>query len=412
MMLRWISELPPAIVLANDMKKPCDVAAILLAVGTHHRRDRTGDFHAELERGLARFRGRHLHVAVLRRRRTLRKGSEALVAEGPQARRQLVGLGDLPPDNRVAVLAGSRARSTSASIVCSKRADALDPEAGSFVCEGSLRDRPATVQVADEVVARDDDIGEEDLRESCRTVDVAQRPDVDTGRLHVDDQQRDALVLRQRGIGPHVAEALLGDHRVAGPDLLAVYDEVVVEYLGACLQTGEVGARVGLAHPDAPDRVATDRGRRELLLFVVAEIEQARRDDRVAGKVAAAQNATTRKCLEEDQRLDGCAVAAAELGRVAGDHPAVVEERGLPVAHPLGYEVGAGVDVVLEVEAAPDLGRRMLVEEAEEFRAERLVFFVPGELHRRPSDLTCTSANVSDQLCSSRCRTASSSSSA
>ena len=24
MMLRWISELPPAIVFANDMKKPCD----------------------------------------------------------------------------------------------------------------------------------------------------------------------------------------------------------------------------------------------------------------------------------------------------------------------------------------------------------------------------------------------------
>ena len=34
MMLRWISELPPAIVFANDMKKPCDQRPTSANVGS------------------------------------------------------------------------------------------------------------------------------------------------------------------------------------------------------------------------------------------------------------------------------------------------------------------------------------------------------------------------------------------
>ncbi len=43
--------------------------------------------------------------------------------------------------------------------------DAFDPEAGAFVREGALRDRPATMQLADEVLAWHDDVGEEHLGE-------------------------------------------------------------------------------------------------------------------------------------------------------------------------------------------------------------------------------------------------------
>ena len=68
---------------------------------------------------------------------------------------------------------------------------------------------------------------------SARPADVAQRAHVDAGRVHVDDQHRDALVLRHVGIGAHVAEALLGDHGVARPHLLAVDDEAVAVVDGA-----------------------------------------------------------------------------------------------------------------------------------------------------------------------------------
>ena len=71
------------------------------------------------------------------------------------------------------------------------------------------------------------------------------------------------------------------------------------------------------------------------LLLVVAELEQARRDDRVAGEVQRARDAAARPAPRGRRASAPACVAAAELGRVAGDHPAVVEQRGLPVARPV-----------------------------------------------------------------------------
>src|SRR5207302_11396296 len=107
-----------------------------------------------------------------------------------------------------------------------------------------------------------------------------------------------------------------------------------------------------LAHPDAPDRVAPDRARCHRALIGVAELEQAGRDDRVAGEVPRPRNAPAGERLEVDERLHGSAVATAELGWIARDHPSVVEERRLPVTHPLRDEIVVVADVAREVEAA------------------------------------------------------------
>ena len=197
----------------------------------------------------------------------------------------------------------------------------------------------------------------------------------------VDDEQRDALVLRERRVGAHVAEALLRDRRVRRPHFLAVHHEVVVVHFGARLQAREVGSRVRLAHADAPDRVAADCARRHRLLFVVAELQQARRDDRVTGEVARPRDAPAREGLEVDEGLHGCAVTAAELGRVARDHPAMVEEGGLPVAHPLRDELVLVADVAGEVEAAEHFVGGVRIQERHEVGAKRLVFRPPSELH-------------------------------
>ena len=58
----------------------------------------------------------------------------------------------------------------------------------------------------------------------------------------------------------------------------------------------------------------------------------------------------------------------------------MVEERRLPVAHPLRDELGSVAEIALEVEAA-ELRRRVLVEEGEELGPKRLVFRPPSELH-------------------------------
>ena len=158
---------------------------------------------------------------------------------------------------------------------------------------------------------------------------------------------------------------------------------MVVAHLGARLQAGEIRAGVRLAHPDAPDRVAADRRGNQLLLLLVAVLEQARGDDRVPGEVSAADQTTTRERLQIYERLYGRAVATTALGRVAGDHPTVVEQRRLPVTEPLGHELALVTDV-LEVEADGHLRRRVLVEEGDQVRAKCLVLGVPRELHFTP----------------------------
>jgi hypothetical protein len=185
---------------------------------------------------------------------------------------------------------------------------------------------------------------------------------------------------------------------------LPVHDEVIVEELGAGREPGQVGAGVRLAHADAPDGVAADRARRHRLLPGVAELQQAGRDDRVTGEVARPRDATVRERLEVDERLHRCAVPAAELGRVARDHPTVIEERRLPVLHPLRDQVVVVADITREIETARGLGRRVRIEEFHEVGPKRLVFRPPSELHpvsRRivqRSNLTRASGKVADPV--------------
>ena len=61
----------------------------------------------------------------------------------------------------------------------------------------------------------------------------------------------------------------------------------------------------------------------------------------------------------------------------------MVEERRLPVAHPLRDELVLVADV-LEVVAREHLCGRVLVEEGEELGPKRLVFRAPSELHLSP----------------------------
>ena len=210
MMLRWISDEPPAIVSAKLMKNAVHPAAVLLAaLGVGDRAVRALELHAELVAAPCRLRRRHLHVRVLGRRRALGEAREALVPERAQARRALVRSPRSAPHAGVAVEAAP-AREVDEPVHCRlEPGHALDPQPGALVRERALRDAPAVVEPADEVLARHHDVGEEHLGEVGRAGDVAQRPDLDARRVHVDDQQADALVLRHVGVGAHVAEALL-----------------------------------------------------------------------------------------------------------------------------------------------------------------------------------------------------------
>ena len=122
-----------------------------------------------------------------------------------------------------------------------------------LVGERRERHAPALVDLADHVGRGHAHVLEEDLVELGLAGDLAERPDGDARRLHVDQDERDALVLGRARIGAHEEEAPFRHVRHAGPDLLAVDDVVVAVEHGARLEIGEVAARVGLGEALAPD---------------------------------------------------------------------------------------------------------------------------------------------------------------
>ena len=80
---------------------------------------------------------------------------------------------------------------------------ALQPDHGgadvaALVGEHGHADVPAAVQRAEEAVGRHHDVGEEDLVELRAAGHLAQRPDLDAGQAHVEQEERDAAVLGQR----------------------------------------------------------------------------------------------------------------------------------------------------------------------------------------------------------------------
>jgi hypothetical protein len=77
------------------------------------------------------------------------------------------------------------------------------------------------------------------------TVDRSHRSHLHAGLVHVEDQPRDALVLRRVGIGAYEQFAIVGDMGARAPDLLAVDDVLVAAANGACAERREVGARLG-----------------------------------------------------------------------------------------------------------------------------------------------------------------------
>src|SRR5205085_9325104 len=89
-----------------------------------------------------------------------------------------------------------------------------------------LGDAPAVVELDDEVLLRDFDVGEEHLGEMPLARDHLDRPYVDALRLHVDQDEADAFLLAAL-VGPNKAKTPVGISASRRPDLLAI-DEVVI----------------------------------------------------------------------------------------------------------------------------------------------------------------------------------------
>ena len=156
------------------------------------------------------------------------------------------------------------------------------------------------------------DVGEEDLVEVAEVLvaELGERSGLDARRLHVDQERRDALVLRDVGIGAHEAQAPVGVVGARRPDLLAVDDEIVAVEHGSGRQAREVAARARFAHAEAPRDLGPQRGNEESFALLVGAVIANRRGDDAQGlRIERTRDLAARHLFEVDHLLHRCRVA-------------------------------------------------------------------------------------------------------
>ena len=114
-----------------------------------------------------------------------------------------------------------------------------------LVREQQLAVAPAVTFLADQVLARHPHLVEEDFVDVRVAVHRADRPYRNARRLHVDQQERDALLRPIFRTGAHQAEYPVRPLHVGGPDLLAGDQVIVALAYGARAQVGKVGTCAG-----------------------------------------------------------------------------------------------------------------------------------------------------------------------
>ena len=172
---------------------------------------------------------------------------------------------------------------------------------------------------------------EEDLVEAGVAGHLHERAHGDAGRLHVDQDVRDAAVLRRLGIGAHQAEHPVGVLRARGPDLLAVDDELVADELGAGAQRRQVGAGARLGVALAPDLVGGEDLRQVAPPLLLGAVRDQRRPDHLdAHHADEARRARAHHLLVDDRLPHDVGALAAVLARPAHGDVAGLVQLALP----------------------------------------------------------------------------------
>src|SRR5581483_7269201 len=98
---------------------------------------------------------------------------------------------------------------------------------------------------------------------------LPQRPHVDARRVHVDEEEADALVRGGVAVGAGHADAPVADATVRAPDLLPGQPVLVAVALGPRRQRRQIRARARLTEQLAPHPLAGDDRRQVFALLLV-----------------------------------------------------------------------------------------------------------------------------------------------
>src|SRR5262249_20903164 len=237
------------------------------------------------------------------------------------------------------------------------------------------RDAPAVADGAEPVRIGAAHVAEEPLVEARGAVDLADRPDLDPRRVHVEEEVGEPRVLRRVGIRARHDHPEVAVVRAGAPDLLAVeHPGVAVAHRGRA-QPREVAPGVGLAEELAPDDLpARHLAHGARLLLGRAVRHQRRAEHAVADRVEVRRGLEAALLLAPDHLLEAPEVLSAVLLRPGEAGPARLELEQLPrlrapdrvrilaLAQRIGSRrVGrARLCVRLEPRARPDAERGLL----------------------------------------------------
>ncbi len=239
---------------------------------------------------------------------------------------------------------------------------ASDPDA--LVGEHLAHDPPAVIDLAEHVLGLQHDVGQEDLVDVVRAEQRVDRPHLDPGPVHRQQEERQAALARALAAGAGEQHADLGHLRVGGPDLLAVDAPAGAVGAGVGLEAGEVGAGVGLAEALAPDDLALrDTRQVALLLGRRAEAHQRRADPVEPHVLRAARLVVRPHLLAHDGLLPDVPATAAVLARPG-------EREQVLLAQDPAEALGQREVLRVVGERREEVGREVLGDQLAQSRAE------------------------------------------
>jgi len=153
------------------------------------------------------------------------------------------------------------------------------------------------------------------------------RPDIHAGRRVVDDEHAEALVAARGGIGAGEDEAIVGDTRVAAPDLVAADHVLVATTRGFRLEREQIRAGLGLAEPLPERGIAAPDARQHLAAQTLRAVLNDTLRSLIAPRERAEGRADGGQLLEEHKRVHERAILAAEALRPRHRHPPLPRQR-------------------------------------------------------------------------------------
>ncbi|MPM49515.1 hypothetical protein SDC9_96245 [bioreactor metagenome] len=225
---------------------------------------------------------------------------------------------------------------------------------------------PALAFRADQRICTELHVLEEHFAEMAVARQILDRPHRHARQRQIDDHLRQPLVAVFAGArGAHQRDHVLAVVRIGGPDLLAVEQKALVVGHGLGAHTGQIRARVGLAHADAEKRLAlADLGDVELLLRLGAVLQDQRCALAVGNPVRADGCAEIQKLFHQHIARERAAPATAILLGQRHTQPA------------LGTQLAAELAVVAAPGARADVRRHVaggFGQECAHFAAQCLV---------------------------------------